>query len=500
MARHIRYLKQNRHGGFEYLRKIPRDLLALLRPHEKNHGLCKARYFGTDRAAAEVAVATQAARDTALWAELRKLSPVDRLNLTLRGGFEVVRAAIGPLQEWQQALSAELEGIQAKLEDVAAGPQELGQAVLELRQKARTAALIPGTLREHAASTGVALAAIEGSLSWWLARWCTSARAENKTPQHIAAVTTNVQRLVGLVGDKQVRAITQGDVRALADLLARTPSQNRIPKAHRQRPWHELAALGLPPQKISTAKHSLGQIAGFFSFIVQEQGLSASPALGATVARPSGGFSEAQADRRRPFSGVQVRAILDHFGASRSPKALEQHWIVHLCAYQGLRIEEAIQLRAGDVRLIERIPALDINDRHGRHLKNATAAAALPLHPAIAKDLQAFVAEAQQRGGEDGPLFQNTASKGRRQSKKFARQFGTVLRRDLRIADPRLTLHSLRHTFTTCAARVGLPLRVELDLCRHAVKGGGGAHETYIHGQRMRTLLRGLSRIDPLSL
>lgn len=115
----------------------------------------------------------------------------------------------------------------------------------------------------------------------------------------------------------------------------------------------------------------------------------------------------------------------------------------------------------------------------------------IPLHPACTD----FIAYAEAAEGPwvfaSFPLWRS----GRRGA-PYQRRATDFIRKVVKISDPALTMHSLRHTWITLARDVDMPPAVEYGMTGHAL--GRGAHGRYGRPPSLKKQLHWLEKIDPL--
>ncbi|WP_198005558.1 DUF6538 domain-containing protein [Thioalkalivibrio thiocyanodenitrificans] len=152
-------------------------------------------------------------------------------------------------------------------------------------------------------------------------------------------------------------------------------------------------------------------------------------------------------------------------------------WLPLLSLYQGCRVEELAQLRVEDVREIDGMHCLIIDDLttedggaqpRTKRLKNLASRRRLPLHPALIK--VGFVRYVE-RLREQGAMQVFPALKPDRHGKysaAFSKAFMKYLRKELGISDRRKVFHSFRHTFRDACREAGLDEEISDALMGHA--------------------------------
>ncbi len=152
----------------------------------------------------------------------------------------------------------------------------------------------------------------------------------------------------------------------------------------------------------------------------------------------------------------------------RTQRELEDYWLPHLLLYTGARVSEICQLDTADIKLIEDIWCIDINDiGQDKRLKSASAKRLVPLHPELIN--RGFLHYAQTRyENKQKKLFSFRATGVNKDwSARFINRFGKVLDDLGFMPSQRPTLHSLRHTFIDELQQSGIAENLVADLVGH---------------------------------
>lgn len=178
---------------------------------------------------------------------------------------------------------------------------------------------------------------------------------------------------------------------------------------------------------------------------------------------------------RQPFSTRQVTAILSATAEYRDTEPAK-FWIPRLGYLTGARLNELCQLRTYDILNKEGFCGLQLTD-YGEYmpgvpmtLKNAASRRWVPLHPS----LNSFAEWAATL--PPGPIFGLKPNKYGVVSDSTSKWFGKLLRAKLKIADSRLTFHSLRHGMADMLRIAGVADVVRHAILGHAEQGASGAY------------------------
>ena len=151
------------------------------------------------------------------------------------------------------------------------------------------------------------------------------------------------------------------------------------------------------------------------------------------------------------FDGEDLRLIFEsnEYVNDKHDKPYK-FWVPMLGLYTGCRIEEICQLYLEDIKQVDGLWVLDINQsREDQTLKNLNSARVVPLHPFIVEDLNliGFTDSLKAKGGKR--LFPELKRTQGKYSHYVSRWFGTFKKKVGVIAESnKKTFHSFRHTFT----------------------------------------------------
>lgn len=286
--------------------------------------------------------------------------------------------------------------------------------------------------------TGVKIAAMQGSLkrptptvrdavNFYLSeRNPPGKRTESKAKQFELHIKRNERYLLAsLKRDKPLTAISRGDARGFRDyLLARKDSRDGT------------------PLQAGSVNRSLQAIVAVFNLAIREYTLD--------VKNPFSGLyvedHEAKGDKRASFTDEQLEAYLA--GASETLNSEAKHCTV-LMAYTGARTDEVAGLEVQDVELEREIPHIFIRPNQTRpKLKSPASKRVLPLVGQALVSAREAIEDARKRDGGDSsaasaPLFPRYGRP--RGADALSAVQNKLIRKKLKIADPKITAYSTRH-------------------------------------------------------
>jgi integrase len=317
------------------------------------------------------------------------------------------------------------------------------RTVIEIRAKmAAIKALLNGDAKDH----GPLLSAV-------LDMWRTERRPANKTWLEFRRA---LDGFTEVCGDLPVQAIKRDHVRAFKTALLE--SKSRRGKKERAETI-----------KVATAQKLLATLRSVLEYATREGLIDSNPAHGVyriAAIQPKAAVE----DRRLPFTLEQVRTIFEKLPTARDIRIQR---IVRLAFWTGGRLAELCGLRPGDLREEEGVWYFAIEPHSGRGLKNRSSIRRVPLHPAI----QDFT-----------PDMLKPVS-----SHYMGRKVNGWLRKVAGITDPRLTLHSARHSFKDRCRAAGLTEEVHDALTGHS---NGSVSRSYGRGVPLTVLAKEITKIQ----
>lgn len=219
---------------------------------------------------------------------------------------------------------------------------------------------------------------------------------------------------------------------------------------------------GVKPRSMQTDR---GNFVAFFRWAKKYKHLKKNPAK----ELPRVKVSRAQP---RPMTQQQLAAVLSS-GAYRRTRTM-----VLLGAYQGFRVHEIAKFRGDHIDL--EAGTLQVLGKGGKDR-------VLPLHPIIRAEAAKY---------PDGYWFPGIGDN--KDGHISARGVSGVIHQAIRragITDPKITSHSLRHTYATELLNSGADLRTVQELMRHESLATTQIY-TQVSGERMRAALNNLPASD----
>jgi integrase len=163
---------------------------------------------------------------------------------------------------------------------------------------------------------------------------------------------------------------------------------------------------------------------------------------------------------RKPFSKDQVKDLMSY--TQSLPKDSFKKWSVSLGVVTGARIGEIHQLTKGDIKQVEGVWCIDINEDGDKELKNKYSARLVPLvDGSYGFNLKEFLEFVE--ATPEGPLFSL-------KYKAFCQQVNTLIRipLGLQATGGDLTFHSLRHSLASAMKAESISVGVAQSILGHS--------------------------------
>ena len=289
-----------------------------------------------------------------------------------------------------------------------------------------------------------------------------------------------VRRFVELFGN-----IPVGDVsrRMVGDYILRISNL----ADHRRLPAMQRGGLadaeGLPRVSAKTTERHLITIKALLTFCMSQGWIAGNAATGLSIPKDT----RQKAAKRRAFTREERHQIL-----SRSIEEFGQNgdmtWLIKLAAYTGGRLEELAQLARANVKSVDGVWVIEIDDLDGRNVKSDSSVRMVPLHPAIRDDFVSWV-----QGARGDRVFSSFKAEHGRYANRLSGDFGRLMDR-AGLTDPRLVFHSLRRGLKRAMSDVRVDIEARKAILGHAA---ADAHGEYV-GHSLAALADELALVPPL--
>jgi integrase len=300
-------------------------------------------------------------------------------------------------------------------------------------------------------------------LSELLPRFVEAQRGEEWRGQTERQNMKTYQMFMEVCGDLPVDAYTSKDhVVPFMEVLKRLPTTHGKSAKDKDLSLDEIIAranaLDAPRLSQKTRNRHKAALGSLFDWLIHRAHERGEPNPAHGVRTGSRGGKKSKGAGRKVWEGDKLRALFsgpahtgshDFFRSRPGPHLIKDayYWLPLLGLYHGARLEELAQLHAADVRKVEGIWCLDINDADAKKLKNEQSRRLVPVHPKLL--MLGFLEHARAGAAkEGGRVFPDLKSGGAddKTGYDFTRKFGHY-RKGIGVYERWLDFHSLRHTF-----------------------------------------------------
>ncbi len=182
----------------------------------------------------------------------------------------------------------------------------------------------------------------------------------------------------------------------------------------------------------------------------------------------------ASSTKKEAFTEDDMRTILTHphLTKRKDGRWRETYQCAMLTACTGARAGEVAQLFVEDIRREDGIDYMDINNAHGKYVKNSTSIRKVPLHSAFlgVTGFMDYVAEMRKQKGLV-QLYPHIASKNSTLMTMF---FTRLLKKHCGIVTKTKTQHSFRHWMNQALAKANVNPAIRHRIMGHAQGQGIG--------------------------
>lgn len=262
--------------------------------------------------------------------------------------------------------------------------------------------------------------------------------------------------LVQILGDPLAASVTKQDLLNYQQALSKLPvaAAKRWPGLDARQVIEQAEGLDVPRLSAKSQNKRIAATKSLFAHLTLTDCIGRDPSV---VLKPVNAERRPE-DERSPLTDSEVLAFLAKCEADATEAA--HRWLPRICAYSGLRLDEAGQLDRDDIVEEEGISCLRVKAGGGRKLKTKNAARLVPIHSSMLDELLAY-----REGRPQGNLW--GLQKGRRgHTANVGNWLGRRL--DTVVNDRQKTFHSLRHSTSDKLKRGGLQDYVIAAVLGHA--------------------------------
>jgi len=303
------------------------------------------------------------------------------------------------------------------------------------------------------------------------------AAAKDCPKQDRDARNYTVRRWVELHGDIPVARFERSHLSTFSDALRDLPTtrEKRVQDLSIRRAIAVGKAEGLPTGGDKNVQKRLDHMKSFTAYAVDQLGMiPADPFVKFGIIKSKVKHSAKAKKKTKPYSPAQIRTILPHCAGRFEQDTLDR-WAPIISAYTGARREEIGQLHVANISDWRNGLTITITDEaEMQKVKNRHSFRTIPVPPVLLDaGFGDFVARRRQAGGimlfmeghtrnrsKQILLREVCTNKRGRYTETYGTRFARYVREPLKLIEPGLTFHSMRHSWTDAARRAGISAEI----------------------------------------
>lgn len=314
--------------------------------------------------------------------------------------------------------------------------------------------------------------------------------AGNWTERSTGDIVSTLHNLIDILGDVPVSSIDFAAMRTFKTTLMQLPPNRKKAKEYRNKTIAEILRAA-PKKRLgkTTFNNIVTNISSFFEWCVRHGYLKENYARGLKLRTRN----ERMDGARAVFTPEDLTTMFNAKGyRGDSFKQPYMFWIPLLCIFTGARLEELCQLYVEDVREVDGVWVLDINENPGpdgkrdKHVKTASSIRLVPVHPVL-QDLGFLRYHASVVKSGEKRLFPELKKIRNRYGHAVSKWFSRF-RKSVGLDSELHDLHAFRHTVIDFFKKQRIPKDIYSDVTGHAQEGT--AESVYAKAYSPAVLLR----------
>lgn len=250
------------------------------------------------------------------------------------------------------------------------------------------------------------------------------------------------QDLIDLIGDKEIKSISNKDAQTVKKALQQLPSNKNKRAQYRDKTLNQVLKMKVPAEhlmSIRTINTRLGCYLEIFKWSTKN-GYAVTNIFDGLLLKDNRNTR----DLRLPFSPDDLRVMFKAVANSNITKNW-QYWLPKLALYTGARLNELCQLQYQDVKQVKGIWCISITDTgHEQYLKSAASKRLIPISSKIIE--LGFLELLNTSSAQTSRIFPELTLRNNRYSHTPSKWFGNLKKKHLSNSDKK-SFHSFRHTF-----------------------------------------------------
>ncbi|HMA84858.1 MAG TPA: site-specific integrase [Desulfosalsimonadaceae bacterium] len=303
-------------------------------------------------------------------------------------------------------------------------------------------------------------------ISYYLDEQIRSGNWTDKTQQEYESACGLLQEIIG---DMKISDIDKQTIQTFKQTLMKLPSHMKTSPKYKGKSIKQLLDMDIEKtMSITTVNKLLTRTGSLFSYAVSNGYMESNPAKGLQI--------------KQNKRNDELRSIFTHDDLEKlfiSEDYIDrQHpypfcfWMPILGLYTGCRLEELAQLHTEDIRKVDGIWVIDINNNGDKKIKTKSALRLIPLHPVLTDELNfpAFVESINAKGKIR--VFHELPKKrdgyGVRASRWFNERYKLKCGISIKSGEKK-DFHSFRHTFADHLKQTQVDPYMISELLGHSV-------------------------------
>ena len=263
---------------------------------------------------------------------------------------------------------------------------------------------------------------------------------------------------IEIVGNKQGNQLTKQDVIKYKESLFKIPRNKSKVKIYRDKSVTELINSEIPENDLlskTTVKNHFVVIGAFLDWIGQNGYCDSS------LRTPLHGVikkTKLDSDYRDVFTEDDLKLLFnnDYYFRNKHTTA-SKYWVSLLGLFTGARVNEICQLYVSDIKLIEEVWVIDINESDDKKLKTLNSQRQVPIHSILIKQLK-FIEFVDKMRGKQIRLFPELTESREGYSHSYSKWFNRTYKKNVNVGQldaEQKNFHSFRHNFGNYYKQLG---------------------------------------------
>jgi integrase len=300
---------------------------------------------------------------------------------------------------------------------------------------------------------------------------------------------------LSIIGDRDVQSLTRSDFLRYRDILVQLTPNFEKKKEYQGKSPEEIIKItkdkGLKSLSTKTINKNVLGMSTLMSWCVRQDLVDKNYASELGIkdkTKPS--------ERRKPFDDEDLQKLFASpvYTSSIPANAPEKFFVPLVALFSGARLNEICSLYVKDIRTVDGVPCIDINDdTDDKQVKTDSSPRLVPIHPKLIEvGFMDYVESLRQR--EEARLWPNlNYTKGNGYGGAFGKWFGRYCKEHV-TQDTKKVFHSFRHTVANCLKQTGVDYKRIEAILGHKDESMSTGY--YAEAYETKVLLEALKHLD----